>query len=105
MEEHISYQLAAEAVGAAVVSAIRLNPGCEPSEFVTDVLNSLNCCDDLEADAADLPTLTAPAIRSLNHALFIAVGYLGADEGAQHSAVENVKEIIETVVIDSLQKW
>ena len=38
MEEEVAYVLAAVAVGASVVAAIRLSRGCEPVEFVTQLL-------------------------------------------------------------------
>ena len=89
-------------VGAAIVAAIRLTPDCDPSEFVACVLESVSLDDGDELDEASLPTLTAPAVLSLNHRLNIAVGYFGADENERHLAYEQACERIECFVAASL---
>jgi hypothetical protein len=105
MEEDIAYQLAAYAVGAAVVAAIRITPGCNPSDFVARVLNNV-CGDcDFDVEEADLPPLTAPAIHSLNHSLNIAVGYLGVNEDETHLAHDEARQIIEEYIIHHLPKF
>lgn len=104
MEEDIAYQLAAVAVGASIVAAIRLSPGCEPAEFVARVLDAVTWEDGSIVDETKLPILTAPAISSLNHRLNIAVGYLGIDEGERNLAVNNARQIIEFYVLDSTQE-
>ena len=104
MEEDLAYQLAAYAVGAAIVAAIRLTPGCDPSDFVARVLKSVSYDIDEEVDEMKLPPLTAPAVLSLNHRLHIAVGHLGADGNDRHSACDEVCEIIEGVVLAYVEK-
>ena len=102
MEEDTAYQLAAFAVGAAIVAAIRLNPDCDQSDIVSRVLKNVSGHYDFEVDEDTLPPLTGPAVYSLNHRLNIAVGYLGFDENEHHSAHDEVNEIIENYVLENI---